>query len=81
MEKWLNVDGQMATKYIQMLYWVLLALAVLSGLASWAYIGFFAGITRLVLGVVLVRVGCEVLIAFFNINDNLQKLADKSDAE
>lgn len=77
MEKFLNLNDLITPKFVQLLYWVLLVIAIVSGIGAMGYVGVLNGLVRIVFGIILARVGCELLIVLFKINENLQKIADK----
>lgn len=77
MEKFLNLNDLIAPKFIQLLYWIFLAIAIVAGILKMGYTDFFVGLLYMISGVIFARVGCELLIVLFKINDNLQKIADK----
>lgn len=77
MQKWLNLDDFITPEMIQLLYWVFLIIAVVYGIASMAYLGFFIGLVRIVFGVIIARVASELIMVLFNINDSLKKIAEK----
>jgi hypothetical protein len=70
-------DKMIVPKLIVILYWILLAVSILGGLATIFTVGFFAGIFSLILGPLFVRIWCELLIVMFKINESLQVIRDK----
>lgn len=76
-------DAMLTPKIITIVYWLLLVAMVLAGLGSMLYTGFQymtfgsfmrgAGIT--IGGAIAARIWCELLIVFFKINENVQKIA------
>ncbi len=77
-------DAMITPKIITIVYWLLLVVVVLAGLGSLLYTGFqymtFGSFMRSVAitvgGAVAVRIWCELLIVFFKINENVQKIAN-----
>ncbi len=75
-------DSMLTPKIITVVYWILLAVAVFSGLGAMFSDyggGFLVGLGILIGGAVGARIWCELLIVLFKINSNLQKIAEKSD--
>lgn len=70
-------NSMLTPKIITAVYWVLLALVAISGLATMFTQSFFVGLIGTIVGLVFVRVWCELLIVLFNINDNIKKIANK----
>jgi hypothetical protein len=80
MEEFLKFRKMITPTIIQVLFWVGVVVSVIAGLATMVmsfsdYGGgagtFFAGLLMLVLGPVMVRVYCELLILFFRMNETL----------
>ncbi len=67
--------------FMTILYWLLCVVVVLGCLGymfmSRSFGGVIGGLFGIVIGLLYVRVLCEVMIVLFNINSNLQKIADK----
>jgi hypothetical protein len=58
--------------FIHVIYWIGIVAVILTGLAVVAGGGgILKGLLATVVGLIVVRVGCEVLIVLFRINDNL----------
>ena len=76
-------DVMLTPQIITIVYWLLLVVALLAGLGSMFLYGFanvtFGGFIKGVLitvgGGVGARIWCELLIVFFKINENVQKIA------
>ena len=77
-------DSMLTPKIITVVYWLLLASAVVSGLAT-MFAGyeknFLGGLGISLGGAIGARIWCELLIVLFKIHENLQKIANKSDVE
>lgn len=56
---------------IQFLFWALLALSIGGGIIDLFHREYWRGFELLVLGPILIRIFCEVLILFFRINETL----------
>jgi len=64
---------------IQVIFLIGLAACVLVGISEmFGHEGFLQGLVTLIVGPILVRVVCEVLILFFQINDSLTELKKPS---
>ena len=79
-------DAMLTPKIITFIYWILLLSAVITGITTMfsGYNGitfstFMMGLLYIVGGAVGARVWCELLIVLFKINENLQKIANKSE--
>lgn len=85
MRDWLFFNKMVTPQIITAVYWLLLAIAVLSGLG--AMFGGFGGFTlgKFLTGLFIAvggslgaRIWCELLIVLFKIHENLQKVASKA---
>lgn len=83
MEDFLKFRKMITPAIIQILFWVGVAVSVISSLVVMAmsfnsYSGgvgvFLSGLLMLVLGPVVVRIYCELLILFFRMNENLTEI-------
>ena len=70
-------EEMIVPKIITFLYWLLLVVVVLSGISVMFLQSFFAGLIGIVVGALMVRVWCEILIVMFKINDSLQAIKDR----
>jgi hypothetical protein len=82
-QDWLTFDKMITPTIIQIIFWVLAALVVLSGLISlFAFGGGFWGVVRsviwIVVGPIIVRIYCEVIIVLFRIHDRLREISDNT---
>lgn len=76
-------EAMLTPKIITIVYWLLLVVALFAGLgsifvygfANVTFGGFIKGILVTVGGAVAARIWCELLIVFFKINENVQKIA------
>lgn len=82
-----NFDKMITPTIIKILFWVGVALSALSGLFFIVYgvIMPFAGggmvllgLLTIVVGPILVRVNCELLIVIFKMHEALDKIANKN---
>jgi len=66
--------------FIHVIYWIGIAVVVLAGLGAIAASGILKGLLAIVVGLIVVRVGCEVLLVLFRINDNLVAIRNSKEA-
>ncbi len=79
MKKFFFFDSMVSPKIITALYWILLLLMLSVGLDSiFAEGKILKGLGYIIGGSLFIRVFCEILIVIFKINDNIQKLVDKT---
>jgi len=73
-------DKMITPKVITFIYWLLPLAVLVTGLSTMfrGFGGFLGGIGIILLGSVLVRVYCELMILLFKINDNIRILATGS---
>jgi len=83
MKDLLFLDSMITSKIITLVYWLLLATAVIWGVgAMFAGYGFsfarvFWGLAIIVGGSLAARIWCELLIVLFKIHENIKTLAEK----
>lgn len=82
-QDWLTFDKMITPTIIQIVFWIVAALVVLSGLFSlFTFDGGFWGVIRsliwIVLGPIIVRIYCELVIIFFRIHDRLREVSDNT---
>ncbi|MFA5592513.1 MAG: DUF4282 domain-containing protein [Micavibrio sp.] len=70
-------DSMITPKIITILYWLFLAGVVISALGI-MFGSFIAGLLTLVFGAIGARIWCELMMVLFKINENIQKIADRS---
>jgi len=66
-----SFDTLMTPAFIHVVYGLGIAVAVLAGVGSILGGSIVKGLLIIVVGPIFVRVGCEVLIVLFHINDHL----------
>ena len=86
MEEYLSFRKMITPVIIKVLFWVGVAGSVIAGLVTIAgsfqarglgvLAGFFGGLLIMVLGTIIWRVYCELLILFFRMNDTLTDIRD-----
>ncbi|WP_100332437.1 DUF4282 domain-containing protein [Bacillus xiapuensis] len=85
MDKFLQFDRMITPTIIKVLFWIGVALSILSGLSmiitgTGQYGGGFAvltGLLTIVLGPLLVRVYCELLMVFFKMHESLKNIEER----
>lgn len=80
----LYFDAMLTPKIITFVYWLLLAVVLVSGLGTMfggyggiTFQSFLLGVVTILGGAVFARIWCELLIVLFKIHENLKKMADK----
>jgi hypothetical protein len=71
MRNLLSFDTLITPSFIHFVYWLGIAVAVAAGVIQILGGGIVKGLLIMVAGPIVVRVGCEVLIVLFHINDHL----------
>ena len=84
MKELLYFDKMVTPNIITIVYWLLLLVAVISGLGTIfgqpggvTFMSFIGGIFMAVAGSIFARIWCELLIVLFKMNDALQELRNK----
>jgi hypothetical protein len=79
----LNFDVMISAKLIKLLYFIMLVVVIIGGIAGLftrnPFTGssnFVGGLLMLILGPIAVRVWAELMVVVFNINDNIAKIKD-----
>lgn len=77
-------DRMLTPRMITFIYWLLLAVVVISGLGSmfagaamgggFGFGSFIYGLVIIAVGAVMARIWCELLIILFKIHDNTKKM-------
>ena len=85
MKSVLFFDSMLTPKIVTFIYWLLLLVSIVGGLAT-IFTGYgssaiFLGLLQIVGGVLGARIWCELMIVIFKINGNLQKLVDRKQGE
>ncbi|GDM23247.1 DUF4282 domain-containing protein [Escherichia coli] len=73
--QWVDFDEMITPKIIKIIYWFLLFITVVGGIIG-MIANPFVGLIGLIMGVVGLRIGCEMIILFFNIYQQVKKIAD-----
>lgn len=74
-KEFLSFHTMLTPIIIQILFWVGVAATVIAGVILIAA-GKVQGILVIILGPIVVRVYCEILIIFFRINDTLEEIKE-----
>ncbi len=64
-------DRMITPVFIHVIYWIGIIAVVLAGIGTIREGSPIRGTLGIIMGLIVVRVGCEVLIVLFRINDNL----------
>jgi len=81
MQDLLSLNRMITPVFIHVIYWIGIAAVLLAGFGVIAGGGgILKGLLAMVVGVIVVRVGCEVLIVLFRINDNLAAIRNSKQA-
>lgn len=73
-------DSMITPRVITFIYWLLLLMVLFWGLArmfSGGVAGFITGLVSILVGAVVVRIWCELLIVFFAMQEDIRKIAKK----
>jgi hypothetical protein len=76
-------DNMLTPKIITIVYWILLVILVVTSLGTMFGFGsdgftfgsFIKGLVGMIIGALLIRIWCELLIVLFKINENVQTIA------
>ena len=83
---WLFLKKMITPMVIQIIYWLGILVVIIFGLFTiiksfgafgGGAIGLLSGILMIILGPIMVRVYCEILVVMFNIYEELKKLNAK----
>lgn len=74
----LRFDTMLMPKIITGIYWLSLAGILVSAVGIIFQGAFLYGLGVFVFGIFMARLWCEFVIVIFKINENIQKIADKS---
>ncbi len=81
MQDLLSFNRMITPVFIHVIYWIGIVAVLLAGFGVVAGGGgILKGLLEMVVGVIVVRVGCEVLIVLFRINDNLAAIRNSKQA-
>ncbi len=81
MKELLSFDSMTTPKIINIVYWLMLFVMVIGGVTNMftlgGVMGFLLGILMIVVGSLLVRIYCELMIVLFKMNEALQEIKNK----
>ena len=80
-QEWLAFDKMITPTIIQIIFWVLAVLVVLSGLFNLfrsGVEGFIVSLLWIVIGPIIVRIYCEIIIVLFRIHERLREISDNT---
>ena len=69
-------DRMITPVFIHVIYWIGIIAVALTGIGTIHGGSVVRGVLSIVTGLIVVRVGCEVLIVLFRINDNLAAIRE-----
>lgn len=73
-------DKMLTPQVITVIYWILAAVIVISGIGTMFVQSFIAGLAAIALGLVFARIWCELVIVVFKMNDALQTIRNQRSA-
>ena len=71
-----SFDRMVTPVFIHVIYWIGIIAVVLTGIGTIHGGSVLRGVLGIVTGLIVTRVGCEVLIVLFRINDNLSAIRE-----
>ena len=76
MGDFLRFETMITPVVIQVIFWIAVIVAIISGIITMTHGGWsvLVGFLILILGPLLARIYCEILIIFFRINDHLRAI-------
>jgi len=81
MNEHLKFDKMIAPVIIQVVFWVGVVVVVLTGLVqlfTGGFLGVITGLLTIVIGPLIVRLYCEIIIIVFKINDTLHEIRNNT---
>ncbi len=77
MKDYLTFKKMITPMIIQIIFWIGVAAAVVSGLYIMFALSFVQGLVVLLVGPIMARIWCELVILAFRINENLVDIKNK----
>jgi hypothetical protein len=74
MGEYLTFEKMIAPVVIQVIFWIGVVGVVIAGLVTLFSSSFLAGLATIILGPLVIRIYCEILLVFFRILDNLREI-------
>jgi hypothetical protein len=78
--EYLSFRRMITPVFIQIIFWIFVAIAVIGGLVAIANDSAVQGIFLILLGPLFARIYAEILIVIFRINDNVAAIRKRGDA-
>jgi Domain of unknown function (DUF4282) len=74
MGEFLRFETMITPAVIQILFWIAVAIVVIAGFVELFHGGFgiITGLLTIILGPIVARIYCELVIVFFRINDHVR---------
>lgn len=70
----LYFDHLIMPRVLTFIYWIVIAIVILTGFSTMFTISFFSGLIAIITGLIFTRIIFELIIVIFSINQNLEKL-------
>lgn len=78
MKDFLTFRRMLTPIMIQLIFWVGVIVCIISGIVTlFTDAGILRGLQTLILGPIIVRIACELIILFFRINETLTDIKNK----
>jgi len=71
MGDYLSFRKMITPVFIQVIFWIVIAVIVIAGIAQMANDAVGAGLLTLIIGPLIARIYAEILLVIFRINDNV----------
>ena len=78
MKDFLTFKRMITPLFIQIIFWALLAICIISSISAMFTQGFWRGFLFLILSPILIRIGCELLIVFFRMQEDLAAIKEQN---
>ena len=78
MKDFLTFKRMITPLFIQIIFWALLAISVISSISAMFTHGFWRGLLFLILSPIFIRIGCEILIVFFRMHEDLVAIREQN---
>jgi hypothetical protein len=77
MGDFLRFETMITPAVVQVIFWIAVVIAVIAGIiqiVTGGKLGIITGLLTIILGPLVARIYCEILIIFFRINDHLRAI-------
>ena len=85
MNEYLSFKKMITPLIIQIAFWIGVVVTVVMGFVTMGQEGFLQGLLLIIVGPIVVRIYCELIIIIFSINDTLREthklLKDRNDPD